>query len=628
MNQTQMNRPTNLRKIIGRLPIRHCPRTQRGLTISLMAVCLSVLIGFPTAAQPTPTPTPTSPLSPPGSGFFLNLRELGSLVTAGGGLDQAIVYLDGRRLFAIAAPQVQEQSQTGNLGNPAELRVQTIEDRLQRIIINQFDPNTLEVFFEIDQASGLPIISARYRARGQTHTDELLTITSLDAQIHGTDPATWAKDVIEIVAPALKNAHQERQPESLRQQTLWAASLLVGILAFSLVLTCLQRRLQRDRRRLSVWLDADTQQQADLVAEAAEPRSTGTAAMATSLLKQEMRHRQQRGINDIQRRLLQVLQLIGWSSGLFLILGLFPYSRPLQPVLFNWMQVPLKILGIAIITYLLIRLGSVLVDRFLLVVQNSVTLAPDVSQRVTLRFSTFSRVIKGILAFLLMGGGIITALSVIGVQVGPLLAGAGIIGLAISFASQSLIKDILNGFLILLEDQYGVGDVIAVEDVSGLVENMNLRITQLRNEEGRLITIPNSAITIVQNLSKEWSRVALQIDVAYTADVDQALAIIDEVAQDMSHDRYWDNLILEKPSLLGVDKLDYTGVSISLWIKTQPLKQWEVAREYRRRLKVAFDRTGIAIGVPQQSLWFGNALDVEEVQPPVDQKRSPNPPQS
>uniref|UniRef100_A0ACD5GRU8 Mechanosensitive ion channel family protein n=1 Tax=Desertifilum tharense IPPAS B-1220 TaxID=1781255 RepID=A0ACD5GRU8_9CYAN len=162
-----------------------------------------------------------------------------------------------------------------------------------------------------------------------------------------------------------------------------------------------------------------------------------------------------------------------------------------------------------------------------------------------LRFSTFSQVFKGITAVTLGGVGILSILSVVGVNIGPLLAGVGILGLGISFAAQSLIKDTINGFFILLEDQYAVGDVIAVGTVSGLVENMNLRITQLRNAEGRLITVPNSEIAIVENLSKDWSRVDVAIDVSYGSDVDRALSIIDEVAQKMSKEPVWREKIID-----------------------------------------------------------------------------------
>jgi moderate conductance mechanosensitive channel len=168
-----------------------------------------------------------------------------------------------------------------------------------------------------------------------------------------------------------------------------------------------------------------------------------------------------------------------------------------------------------------------------------------------------------------------------------------------------------------------VGDVIVVGDVAGFVETMNLRITQLRNDEGRLITIPNSQITIVQNLSKEWSRVDLRIPVAPSADINQALKVIEQVAQDMQQDTTWRNLILEPPLLLGIDNLDYIGATVRIWIKTKPLKQWEVAREYRKRLKVAFDKAGISIGVPQQSLHVHNALPIVTVShTPAEQQKN------
>jgi len=163
-------------------------------------------------------------------------------------------------------------------------------------------------------------------------------------------------------------------------------------------------------------------------------------------------------------------------------------------------------------------------------------------------------------------------------------------------------------FFIILEDQYAIGDVIAVDKVSGFVETMNLRITQLRDSEGRLITIPNSEIKIVANLSSNWSRADLSIPVAYHTDVDKALEVIDTVAQEMSQDDLWREEILDKPEVLGVDDFGSRGVIIRVWIKTQPLKQWHVAREFRRRLKVALDEAGISIPMPQQEVLFNNLL--------------------
>jgi moderate conductance mechanosensitive channel len=203
----------------------------------------------------------------------------------------------------------------------------------------------------------------------------------------------------------------------------------------------------------------------------------------------------------------------------------------------------------------------------------------------------------------------LAGLSLVGVDLIPLVAGAGIIGLAISFAAQSLIKDMINGFLILLEDQYAVGDVIAIGTVSGFVENMNLRITQLRNSEGQLITIPNSTITVVQNLSKDWSRVDLAIDLAYGTDPDHALAVIRELAQEMYNDGDWGAKMPDPPEVLGIDEVNHNGLLIRVWIKTLPLQQWIVAREFRRRLVLALGREGLSIGVPQQSLWVRGSDD-------------------
>ncbi|MGL5803942.1 MAG: mechanosensitive ion channel family protein, partial [Xenococcaceae cyanobacterium] len=194
--------------------------------------------------------------------------------------------------------------------------------------------------------------------------------------------------------------------------------------------------------------------------------------------------------------------------------------------------------------------------------------------------------------------------SAVGVNIAPLLAGAGIVGVAISLASQNLIKDAINGFFIILEDQYAVGDVINVGEVSGLVENMNLRITQLRDGEGRLITIPNSEIKIVANLSSQWSRADLNIPVAYQADIDKAIELLVKVAEGMSQEPIWRDHIIEPPEVLGIDNFADRGIIIKVWIKTEPLKQWDVSREFRRRIKIAFDRAGIPIPLPQKQIWF------------------------
>ncbi|MBD1850153.1 mechanosensitive ion channel family protein [Leptolyngbya sp. FACHB-711] len=523
---------------------------------------------------------------------FPQIRPVPSRV--GSGIDRGVVRLDGRRLFTIAVPEVEQADKPGE--NRISSRISLIQKRLQQIIDRQFDPETLQVTARVDPTSRQPIISARYEADSRTYEDELLTVTALDAEVNGSSLEDWADQLTVEIADALVRAQQERQPQSIKGQTLRALITLLAIGISSLSLLRFQRQLQSERRTLSVQSKSNAQQLSD---------STQTPVPSTTseLLQRRAANQQQQGVNDIKRRLSQTLQIILWGGGLFFIVGLFPYSRWLQPLLVQWIQIPLRLLAVGIVTYLGVRVSAVLIDRFFLALQDSSSFDPSAPQRLVLRFTTFSRVAKSIAALLCVITGILIAVTWLGLQVNPvLLTLTGVAGVGISLASQNVIKDVINGFLILLEDQYGVGDVVAIGEVTGLVENMNLRITQLRNEEGRLITIPNSAITIVQNLSKEWSRVDINISVAHTTDLNQALIVVEQVAMDMTRDPYWQDLIIDQPALLGVDKLDSTGSTIRLWIKTQPLKQWEVAREYRKRLKLAFDSAGIAIGIPQQAV--------------------------
>ncbi len=197
--------------------------------------------------------------------------------------------------------------------------------------------------------------------------------------------------------------------------------------------------------------------------------------------------------------------------------------------------------------------------------------------------------------------GLLLGLKVLGISMGSVLAIGGLLGLAVSFGSQSLVKDVVNGILILTEDQYAIGDVIDLGRASGLVENLTLRITQLRGDDGELITIPNSTITEVKNLTRSWSRVNFKIDVAYQADPEKALSLLREVAQELYDDPAWHDKILATPKVLGIDSVSHSGMTITTWIQTVPLEQWSVGREFRLRVRKALEANGIEIGTPQQT---------------------------
>ncbi len=513
---------------------------------------------------------------------------------------QAEVILEGHKLFTVTETAPSTDSQPQSTPNKAQQRAQQIEQRLARFARSRFTSEKLKVTAKTNN-KGLPGIYAN---------GEFLTeVKPQDAEPGELQQRTreWA----EIIYRALLRSNQERQPRFLVRQGVLASGVLMFIVAGSLSATYWQRRLKAEQKVIQNL----TRQATASVLDATD--SEPDQAVAVSVVQQQIKHRQQYNFKDIQQWILQVGKYAVWGFGSFKILGLFAYTRPLQPAMLSALKVPLKILGIGLGTYLVIRISFVVVNRFFAALKEREFLAPEMSQRLALRASTFSRVLQGATVVSLSVVGILASLSVIGVDLVPLLAGAGVIGLAISFASQSLIKDAINGFLILIEDQYGVGDVIAVENVAGFVEYMNLRITQLRDAEGRLITIPNSAISIVQNLSKDWSRVDLAIDVAYGTNPDAALTIIQSVATNIYRDPAWKEKMPEPPEVLGIDRLDHAGMQIRVWIKTRPLEQWSVAREFRRRLKLALDEQEVAIGVPQQSFWVKDSLtSLQQVQAP------------
>lgn len=196
--------------------------------------------------------------------------------------------------------------------------------------------------------------------------------------------------------------------------------------------------------------------------------------------------------------------------------------------------------------------------------------------------------------------GLLTALIILGIPTGSVVAIGGLLALAISFGAQSLVKDLVDGFLVLAEDQYAIGDVIDVGFAAGGVENLNLRVTQLRSAGGELVTIPNSAITQVKNLTRSWSRANLSVNVAYDTDPVKAINVLRQVGEDLYNDPEWHDKMLAVPDVLGIDSLTHEGMTITIWIQTAPAQQWSVGRELRFRVRQALTENNIEIGAPRQ----------------------------
>lgn len=221
------------------------------------------------------------------------------------------------------------------------------------------------------------------------------------------------------------------------------------------------------------------------------------------------------------------------------------------------------------------------------------------------RAQTLGNILRHVFLILISFIAILMILGELGIQLGPLLATAGIGALAIGFGAQSLVKDVISGFFIILENQYRIGDVVEVAGVSGMVESLNLRRTVLRDLEGRVHIIPNGEIKVVSNLSKEWSRSVLDLGISYREDLDQVFDLLRQIGKELESEEPFKGAILEPLQILGVERFGESQLIIRMMVKTVPLKQWEVGRELRRRIKIRFDEKGIEIPFPHRVLLWG-----------------------
>jgi moderate conductance mechanosensitive channel len=263
------------------------------------------------------------------------------------------------------------------------------------------------------------------------------------------------------------------------------------------------------------------------------------------------------------------------------------------------------------------------------VLPNAVLDTGVVSLRAAARAETLGLVLRSVASFVIWTIAFITILGELGVNLGPLIAGAGLAGVALGFGAQSLVKDFLAGIFMLVEDQYGVGDVIDVGEASGTVEAVTLRTTRLRDVSGTVWHVPNGQIMRVGNMSQQWARALLDVSVAYGADADEAQAIIKRVADGIWRDPAWAGQVLEEPEVWGIEDLGPDGVTIRLVVKTLPAKQWGVLRELRARIKVALAEAGIDIPFPQRTIWVqrdaGSSLESDGGS---DGDADPEPPQA
>jgi small conductance mechanosensitive channel len=274
----------------------------------------------------------------------------------------------------------------------------------------------------------------------------------------------------------------------------------------------------------------------------------------------------------------------------------------LDPATATLLEVALRLLTIAVLALLATR-ALRLIDRRLVVWlvarRRGAPADPAREREAQQKAKTLAGLIGGFGYALILVIAVSMALRELGFDVTLLLASAGVVGIAIGFGAQTLVRDLLSGFFIIFEDQFAVDDIVRVGEFGGQVERLTPRITQIRTLDGALITIPNGEIKAVVNQSKQWSGVNLDVQVPNEADLDAAIELLREVGRDLQEDPQWGPVILETPQVLGIEQLGQTSVTVKVLVKTQPTRQFEVGRELRRRIKQAFREAGIDQAVAQ-----------------------------
>lgn len=277
----------------------------------------------------------------------------------------------------------------------------------------------------------------------------------------------------------------------------------------------------------------------------------------------------------------------------------------------------LSLLALAGLRLLLARLEQRLMARGLLQCEQE--------EETGKRVSTLVRLLRQGLTIVVWVVAGLVILRDLGVEIGPVLASAGIVGLAVGFGAQNLVRDIISGFFLILENQIRVGDIAVINGTGGLVEQMNFRTTVLRDLSGVVHVIPNGTINTLANMTHEWSAYVFDIGVAYKEDVDRVIDVLRQVGAELQQDEHFGPLMLEPVEVFGLDQFGDSALVFKGRLKTRPIKQWEVGREFRRRVKLAFDAHGIEIPFPHRSLYFGEASRPFEVLLNRDRSEPPEP---
>ncbi|MFA6894553.1 MAG: mechanosensitive ion channel family protein [Bacteroidales bacterium] len=257
----------------------------------------------------------------------------------------------------------------------------------------------------------------------------------------------------------------------------------------------------------------------------------------------------------------------------------------------------IRIVIIAVAAYLLNKILIKIIKRAIIVSIKKYN--NDVETEGKKREETLIRIFSGIIRGTIIIIALLIILTELGIKIAPILAGAGIVGVAVGFGAQYLIKDLISGLFIIIENQYRVGDVVNFDGIGGLVEDITLRMTTLRDLDGTVHHIPHGNIKSVSNLSKEYARINLNIGISYSSNLEHVIMVVNKTGNELAEDPAWKDAIIKAPQFLRIDDFADSAIIIKILGETKPIQQWEVTGELRKRIKIAFDTEGIEIPFPQ-----------------------------
>ncbi|HTX58049.1 MAG TPA: mechanosensitive ion channel family protein [Verrucomicrobiae bacterium] len=529
-----------------------------------------------------PTAAPGAPALPPG------VRLDGLYWTAPIGVD-------GVPLFRIAVP-AQGSDQIG-IVNRAQLISAAIAQLLALRNANAnsgtvYDPKSFRV--EVQPAGDLAVLVAS-DDRHPTPVP-ILTVTTADAKYARVPLQTLAAQWQARLQSALVQGLKKRQPAELERNLRQIAIvggvlLLLTLLAWAFGAT-LGRRMRALEEQIRSNREAIAREQSAAAPdEATEPHRRRAAGLAIRASAPEM-------TLDVLRAIVALMRwglLLAWFVGLIWALALFPQTTPLAHVISRRVAYVAIVILVALV---LIRAADIVVVRLAHSYGRRMRVrGGDEHTRLLLRIPTVASAINAFVTFVVVFIAVLTALGYVGISTASVLTLGGIVALGITFAAQNILRDVLNGFFVLFEDQYVIGDYVVIDEWSGIVENMTLRVVQLRDGAGNLITIPHGQTTQVVNSSRDWSRVDYRLPIDAKADVGRALALLREQIEALARDEKWRSAVLDAAELIGVESIAATGIVLRASVKTAPLRQFEVKRELNARVLSALREAGIALGV-------------------------------